>query len=170
MNYTGVFDSAAVRSHDHGVTWEVVGNANDKVLDVAYDHVRDRIYAVMKSGGISMIDGPGGEATDITGRIPADQYGTSFQPRTVAVDPVHPEVVYAGQWERSLQDRCVGGPLGGRREDMGGHQPQQADGQRGVRHPRGPGGESGPGPPCHTGIMGRYRLLWQLEDCRSRLH
>ena len=34
--------------------------------------------------------------TDITDRLPRDQHGDGFQTSTVAVDPVDPNVVYAG--------------------------------------------------------------------------
>ncbi len=93
----GVSGNQVVRSADRGASWSVVASLPGKAVDVAYDHLRDRIYAAMRNDGFCYVDGKSGEVTMINGRVPVDQYGSSFQPRSVAVDPVQPEVVYAAQ-------------------------------------------------------------------------
>ena len=92
----GVSGKSAVVSLDKGLTWETIASFNHKVLDVAFDHNRKNVYVALREGGFWVVD-KNGEKKDLTAAIPRDQYNSSFQPRSVAVDPVKPEVVYAGQ-------------------------------------------------------------------------
>lgn len=84
-----------VRSTDHGVTWNTVATMPEYVSDLAYDHVRDRIYIAATSRKIYMVDVGRSGVIEITGRLPADQRGNRGG-LTVAVDPADPDVVYVG--------------------------------------------------------------------------
>ncbi len=93
----GVFQNTVVRSFDHGMSWEIIAAMDGNIRDVAYDHIRNRLYVAMGNDGLSMVDCVTGVVTDLTNDVARDQYNSSFRPNTVAVDPVQPEVVYAGQ-------------------------------------------------------------------------
>ncbi len=59
--------------------------------DVAIDHTRQRLYVATEGDHLYFFEA--GSNTEITQRVPLDQYGNrSF--RTVAVDPRNPDVVY----------------------------------------------------------------------------
>jgi uncharacterized protein (TIGR02145 family) len=81
-----------VTSADTGATWTILASLPGRIDDVAYDHVRNRVYAAY-NGELFQYDA--GVLREITAAIPADQFG-SRRIRTVAVDPVDPSVVYAG--------------------------------------------------------------------------
>ncbi len=88
-----------VRSSDGGASWQYVANLGFNVQDVAYDQVRNRVYAASyrDGGAFAYVDLSSGTKVDLIGRIPADQKG-SRNITTVAVDPVDPSIVYAGGW------------------------------------------------------------------------
>ena len=85
-----------VRSRDHGVTWQTLTTLPANVRDLAYDQGHDRLYAAADGSRLFQCDGPTYAPTDVTDRLPRDQHGDGFQTSTVAVDPVDPNVVYAG--------------------------------------------------------------------------
>ena len=93
----GVNSNSVVKSFDKGVTWINIANPGSMAKDIAYDHVRNRLYVALSNDGFVMIDCANGKITDLTSLVPKDQYNSPFRPRSVAVDPVNPEVVYAGQ-------------------------------------------------------------------------
>ena len=79
-----------VMSSDHGVTWKVVASVSGGIQDLAIDHVHNRIWIasedVLKkyeAGAITVVP------------TPKDQYG-AVRVGSVAVDPVNPNMVYAG--------------------------------------------------------------------------
>jgi hypothetical protein len=84
-----------VRSTDQGSTWAAVSAAlSPPIEDLAYDHLRNRIYA---AGGdqLQSVELSTGTVSSLTSRTPKDQFGNR-RFNTVAVDPVNPDVVYAG--------------------------------------------------------------------------
>jgi hypothetical protein len=83
-----------VRSVDKGATWTVLASLPGEVGDVAYDHVRNRVYATSNEK-LYQYDADAGALKEITQAIPADQFGAR-RTHTVAVDPVDPSVVYVG--------------------------------------------------------------------------
>jgi len=86
--------SSVVRSTDKGATWTVLKAIPGGIGDVAYDHVHNRVYAAA-GGKLFQYDIASDNLAEITGRIPPDQFG-GRRVYTVAVDPVDPNVVYAG--------------------------------------------------------------------------
>jgi len=83
-----------VKSTDGGATWTTVATFPGNVYDIAFDHVRNRLYVA--SDNRVLYQWQGGTVTDITSRLPADNQGWQGA-NTVAVDPVNPDVVYAGK-------------------------------------------------------------------------
>ena len=83
-----------VTSADKGATWTALASLPGEVDDVAYDHVRHRVYATSKER-LYQCDVGAGRLGEITPAIPADQFGAR-RTYTVAVDPADPSVVYAG--------------------------------------------------------------------------
>ena len=83
-----------VKSTDGGKTWQNVKSLAGAVMDLAYDHVNDYIYAVTGSN-LYRISGKDGALKDLTGKFPRNQYNTAVL-RTVAIDPVDTKVLYAG--------------------------------------------------------------------------
>ena len=83
-----------VKSTDKGATWERVKKLPYEIRDIAYDYVRDRLYA---SAGdkLYQYDVKTKKLEDITDRIPKDQYGNR-RIQTVAVDPTDTDIVYTG--------------------------------------------------------------------------
>lgn len=79
-----------VRSLDHGVTWRVFASSPDVVRDLAFDHVRNRLYAV---GPWELSAWENGSWR--TMETPLDQTG-GRSISSVAVDPTDPAIVYAG--------------------------------------------------------------------------
>lgn len=92
----GVEGNSAVKSFNKGLTWDIIATFEHKVRDVAYDHHRKIVYVALGEGGFWLVNNEG-EITDLTPIIPKDQYNSAFRPQSVTVDPVKPEVVYAGQ-------------------------------------------------------------------------
>lgn len=80
-----------VRSDDLGDTWKVVLTLPNNVRDVAIDHLKHRLYIATHGDHLYFYEDGG--LTEITVRLPADQYG-NVSIRTVAVDPQDPRVVY----------------------------------------------------------------------------
>lgn len=79
-----------VISRDKGASWEKIVTVPGGFMDAAYDPKRDRYYVVSEER-LKQVD----KGVITTLETPADQYGkTRFE--TVAVDPVEPDVVYAG--------------------------------------------------------------------------
>lgn len=88
----GAKGNSVVKSIDKGDTWIVVTTIpSSTVRDLAYDHVRDKLYIVGKDHQLyEYLDGV---LSNITTRIPVDQYNNRTI-RTVAVDPQDPKIVY----------------------------------------------------------------------------
>lgn len=90
----GVDGSGVMRSMDHGVTWTLVATVpGAAVRDVACDPRRGVLYAA-SGKRLHVVDRAAGTVTDITARLPADQFGARGAV-SVAVDPVNPDIVYA---------------------------------------------------------------------------
>jgi len=85
-----------VRSRDKGLTWQALATLPADVRDVGYDQLHDRVYAAAGDNNLYECDGPLYAPVSIAGRLPRDQHGDGFMTSTVAVDPVDPNVVYAG--------------------------------------------------------------------------
>ncbi|MEK7383633.1 MAG: hypothetical protein AAB262_10170, partial [Elusimicrobiota bacterium] len=101
--YPAGTSNTVVKSVDHGVTWSAVFTAPNIIWDIAYDHIRNRIYVTLGDRGDTtprFYQWQNGTLSDITDRLPADQEGARTI-HTVAVDPVDPSVVYAGggRWD-----------------------------------------------------------------------
>jgi photosystem II stability/assembly factor-like uncharacterized protein len=87
----GKAGDAIVVSEDRGVTWRKVADVpGGNIRDVAYDHRRKRFYVASQD---QLKAYEGGAWTVL--ETPKDQFGNR-RVRTVAVDPVNPDVVYAG--------------------------------------------------------------------------
>ena len=87
---------AIVRSRDKGLTWQTPATLPADVRDLGYDQAHDRIYAAAADNSFCQCDGPACAPVNITRRLPRDQHGDGFMTSTVAVDPVVPDIVYAG--------------------------------------------------------------------------
>jgi photosystem II stability/assembly factor-like uncharacterized protein len=83
-----------VKSTDKGATWTALASLPGDAGDVAYDHVRNRVYATSNEK-LHQYDADAGALKEITQAIPTDQFGAR-RTHTVAVDPVDPSVVYVG--------------------------------------------------------------------------
>ena len=92
----GRLGKAVVRSRDHGATWQTLATLPAAVRDLGYDPRHDRVYAAAEDNVLYACDGPGYAPVNIRDRLPRDQHGDEFMTSTVAVDPVNPDVVYAG--------------------------------------------------------------------------
>lgn len=82
--------NAIVQSTNKGATWTTVATVPGGFSDLAYDHVRNRFYVASQDRLKRYQNG-----TWTTLATPVDQYG-GIRVRTVAVDPVDPTIVYAG--------------------------------------------------------------------------
>jgi len=91
----GAYGSHVVRSWDQGASWEKVFElpGGESVSDVAYDHVRHRIYAASWDHKLYKYETTTQSLAEITSLVPADQFGNR-RIWSVAVDPVNPNVVY----------------------------------------------------------------------------
>ncbi|MBC8135718.1 MAG: hypothetical protein H8F28_07530 [Fibrella sp.] len=88
---TGTTSTDIVKSNDDGASWIKVATINDgEVRDIAYDHVRDRVYVVGKWSLFYYQNGTWTQCDTID-----DQTGGESV-RTVAVDPTNPAIVYIG--------------------------------------------------------------------------
>ncbi len=85
-----------VRSLDNGVTWFVLTTLPAAIRDIGYDQAHDRVYAATEGNKLFQCNGPAFAPVEITERLPHDQHGDGCAVSTVAVDPVDPNVVYAG--------------------------------------------------------------------------
>jgi|GEM_PF-1704367 len=84
-----------IRSLDRGATWTTLGAVLHDISDLAYDPGNNRVYVACGDNGLFQLDVTPGTVTDISTRIPADQFGNR-RFFTVAVDPTEPNIVYAG--------------------------------------------------------------------------
>ena len=91
----GSYGNAVVKSTDDGASWNTVATfPAGAIQDIAWDQVRNRLY-VVAGGNRQLFMWQGGVMTEITGRLPVDNNGARGA-NTVAVDPLDPDVVYAG--------------------------------------------------------------------------
>ena len=91
-------------SYDDGATWQLVavakmpaGITGGTINDMAYDGINKAIYYVSgnsSSRSFYKLTLANGVTTDLTNNLVAGNFGVAIQ--LVAVDPVHPEVVYVG--------------------------------------------------------------------------
>ena len=101
----GINESSVVKSTDKGETWSIVAKFPTGVRDIAYDHVNNRIYAA--TFGHRLFKWEADTITEITSNIPNNQYDARHI-LTVAVDPVSPNIVYAGgPGNRYINDTSV---------------------------------------------------------------
>ncbi|MFC4775503.1 hypothetical protein ACFO9Q_01720 [Paenibacillus sp. GCM10023252] len=82
-----------VRSQDKGKTWQTLVDVG-YVADIGVDHVNNLLY-IATGGGIYKYNLSTSELTSLNSNIPKDQAGTN-RLKTVAVDPVDTNVIYAG--------------------------------------------------------------------------
>lgn len=87
----GAMNNDVVTSADKGETWTKVVSLPASVADIGYDQNNKRLYIV--TSGNRLFQFESGKLTEITGRIPVDQYGNRVI-QTVAVDPNNPRTVY----------------------------------------------------------------------------
>jgi hypothetical protein len=80
-----------VKSIDKGVSWVVEAALPDNIKDIAIDHIKNRLYIV--TSGDRLFIRESGKLTEITSRIPIDQYNNRAI-QTVAFDPADPRIVY----------------------------------------------------------------------------
>ena len=85
-----------VRSRDKGATWQVLAALPDAIRDIGYDAKLNRFYIPTDGNHLQQCDGPDYKPVDISDRLPRDQHGDGMCVSTIAVDPVEPDVVYAG--------------------------------------------------------------------------
>ena len=85
-----------VRSTDKGVTWQTLATLPAEIRDLACDPKRNRLYIPTSENKLYQCDGPDYKPIDISDRLPRDQHGDSMMVSTIAVDPMEPNVVYAG--------------------------------------------------------------------------
>ncbi len=100
--------SRLVRSTDDGATWSVVATSSSRIIDCAYDHVRNRVWLVVRSPTdtqsrqlmLTQLDGShvGSTPALASPYPPNDTIAWSSRARitSVAVDPVDPDIVYLG--------------------------------------------------------------------------
>lgn len=114
-NYTGKKelygankDGNIVVSYDNGDTWQVItknklnnGSVSEKIYDLAYDHVNNYIYAIVRenhgSWGIERVykyDINTEKSTEL--EVPRDTKRGYMRIRTIAVDPKSTSVIYVG--------------------------------------------------------------------------
>jgi photosystem II stability/assembly factor-like uncharacterized protein len=87
----GANGNTVVKSKDKGVSWENVVTLPQNVRDVAFDHIKNKLFVVINGDRIFVYEN--GTLTEITSRVPKDQFNNSAI-RAVAVDPNNPNVVY----------------------------------------------------------------------------
>lgn len=90
--------SLVLRSPDRGETWSPVGKAIPYgVSEIDVDpHDPDRVYAATYHGGIYVFDGKQWRQRGVEAGLERDFFGAMIFQR-LAVDPCHPNVIYAGQ-------------------------------------------------------------------------
>ena len=88
----GAKGRAVVLSSDHGNTWKTVVRMEEKVLDLAYDWKDRKVY--IATGSLFQFDPASGMVRNLSFRLGKDNGGNQ-KAISVAVDPVHPNVVYA---------------------------------------------------------------------------
>jgi len=79
--------AAVVVSTDSGKTWREVASFEGEIRDIAYDHVGDRLYAVLNELPYVLVNGAW-----VALEIPKNQFGW-YDVRGIAVDPRKPETV-----------------------------------------------------------------------------
>ncbi len=97
----GAHGKKVVRSTDGGASWDFVSTlplqGKARVLDVAYDHVNDRVWVATSDHNLFRCDGADGYApVKTTQRLPRDWFGEGPKVSSVAIDPIDPNLVYAG--------------------------------------------------------------------------
>ena len=85
-----------VRSRDKGLTWQTLATLPDDIRDIGYDPKHDRFYIPTSGNHLQECDGPDYKPVDISDRLPRDQHGDGMSVSTIAVDPIVPDVIYAG--------------------------------------------------------------------------
>ncbi len=125
-----------VRSRDRGQSWLPIATLPHDIRDIGYDARHDRLIIADSDNRMQQCDGPDYTPIDISERLPRDQHGDKMMVSTVAVDPIDPDVLYAGangtglffqrsngvarsldggqSWERLTcnKEYCVGGITG----------------------------------------------------------
>ena len=92
------------RSEDHGLTWKVVSSGPGSAINALAVHPLERnlVYAGTAGGSVETSaslwrsDNGGQTWHRFSLSLPADPYGTIPAVNALAVDPAHPEVLYAG--------------------------------------------------------------------------
>jgi photosystem II stability/assembly factor-like uncharacterized protein len=87
----GTDGNSVVKSNTKGDTWEHVVSLPQVVKDVAIDHLQNKLFIV--TAGNRLFQFKNGQLTEITSRIPVDQYNNRSI-STVAADQNNPKIVY----------------------------------------------------------------------------
>jgi photosystem II stability/assembly factor-like uncharacterized protein len=87
----GTNGSGVVKSYTKGDTWEHVVSLPQLVKDIAFDHLQNKLFIV--TAGNRLFQYENGNLTEITSRIPVDQYNNRSI-STVATDPNNPKIVF----------------------------------------------------------------------------
>jgi photosystem II stability/assembly factor-like uncharacterized protein len=87
----GAINNDVVTSADKGDTWIKVVSLPATVADIGYDQNNKRLYIV--TSGNRLFQFENGKLSEITSRIPVDQYSNRVI-QSVAVDPNNPRTVY----------------------------------------------------------------------------
>ena len=92
----GRLHNTLVRSYDDGATWQNVCAPNTNwLVDAAVDPAHGLFYVCTDQRHLFQYNAASGAMTDLTSRLPTDNNGMQAA-STVACDPLHPEIVYAG--------------------------------------------------------------------------
>lgn len=107
----GANAAQVVMSKDKGVYWETVTTLPNSVMDIAIDHIKNRLFVAITGNRLFKYEK--GALTEITNRVPKDQHG-NLAIKTVAVDPNDPEIVFcAGSKDIYKTDASVKRSLDG---------------------------------------------------------
>jgi hypothetical protein len=107
----GAKGNSVVESVDHGATWKPVVKMEEKILDLAFDWKGRKLY--IATGSLYQLDLSTGMVRNLSFRLGKDNGGNQ-KAISVAVDPVHPNVVYtAWHGDRYLSNQSVRRSLDG---------------------------------------------------------
>jgi len=97
--YVGCDVGGIYKSTDNGRTWTIrnMGLSDYYVQDIAYDpHHSDTLYVATRGGVFKSTDGGDHWQLKRSGFPPENPYNYSAPVSDIAIDPVHPEILYAG--------------------------------------------------------------------------
>jgi len=96
-----------LRSDDRGKTWRLYSKPGwqfkklDSIPSFAVDPANcDKIYSIDKNGDMAIFDGKQWQSTGVLARVGGIEVGNFV--RNIAIDPKHPEVIYAGMFASGI--------------------------------------------------------------------